>query len=285
VCLQGVTGESVDAPLVNLSIKLNDEKELCNISPCMSVICAVADINADNYDVILPMDVVDELRSMPIIAVPVATVEVQSTETASVSPENTAVKKVDSETAQNIDDLFTCTSVSDADALIKEQTDDDTLTSCWEMARDNKGGFIISRGLLYHNDKVEGQSICQLCVPECRRDRVLKLAHNSVFGGHLGERKTRERIRLSFYWPKLRYSVRQYVMSCTNCQLRSRIKTTDRVPITPITCAEIPFQVLNMDCIGPIDPPSSQGHRYCLCIVDSCTCWPVVYMLKSLTSM
>ena len=58
------------------------------------------------------------------------------------------------------------------------------------MARDNKGGFIISRGLLYHNDKVEGQSICQLCVPECRRDRVLKLAHDSVFGGHLGERKT-----------------------------------------------------------------------------------------------
>ena len=109
------------------------------------------------------------------------------------------------------------------------------------MARDNKVGFIISRGLLYHNDKVEGQSICQLCVPECRRDRVLKLAHDFVFGGHLGERKTRERICLSFYWPKLRYSVCQYVMSCTNCQLRSRVKTTDRVPITPITRAEISF--------------------------------------------
>jgi len=60
---------------------------------------------------------------MPIIAVPVATVEVQSTETASVSPENRAVKNADSETAKNIDDMFTCTSVSDADALIKEQTD------------------------------------------------------------------------------------------------------------------------------------------------------------------
>ena len=96
--------------------------------------------------------------------------------------------------------MFTCTFVSDAGALIKKQTDNDTLTSCWEMARDNKEGFIISLELLYHNDKVEGQSICQLCVPECRRD----LAHDSVFGGHLGERKTGERIRLSFYWPKLR---------------------------------------------------------------------------------
>jgi len=180
--------------------------------------------------------------------------------------------------------MVTRTSASDAEVLIKEQTDDDTLASCWKMASDNKGGFVISHGLLYHNDKVEGVSVCQLCVPECRRDRIMKLPHDSVFGGHLGERKTRERIRLSFCWPKLRYTVRQYVMSCTNCQLRSRAKTSDRVPITPITRAEVPFQVLNMDYIGPIDPPSSQGHRYCLCIVDSCTRWPAVYMLKSFTA-
>jgi len=39
-----------------------------------------------------------------------------------------------------------------------------------------------------------------------------------------------------------------------------------------------------MDCIGPLDPPSAQGHKYCLCVVDSCTCWSSVYMLKSLTA-
>jgi len=39
-----------------------------------------------------------------------------------------------------------------------------------------------------------------------------------------------------------------------------------------------------MDCIGPIiEPPSAQGHPYCLCVVDSCTRCPAVYMLKSLT--
>ena len=60
--------------------------------------------------------------------------------------------------------------------------------------------------------------------------------------------------------------------------------TTDRVPITPVTRCDVPFQVLNMDCIGPIDPPSSLGHRYCLRVVDNCTRWPSVYMLKSLTA-
>ena len=37
-----------------------------------------------------------------------------------------------------------------------------------------------------------------------------------------------------------------------------------------------------MNCIAPIDPPSSKGHKYCLCIVDSCTRWPAVYPLKRL---
>jgi len=48
--------------------------------------------------------------------------------------------------------------------------------------------------LLYHNDR----HVCQLCVPQVRRDDLLKLAHDSVFGGHMGERKTFERVRLSF---------------------------------------------------------------------------------------
>jgi len=74
------------------------------------------------------------------------------------------------------------------------------------------------------------------------------------------------------------------VQSCCDCQLRSRPVTTDRVQITPITRADVPFQVMNIDCIGLLDPPSAQGHKYCLCVVESCTRWPSVYMLKSLTA-
>jgi len=69
-----------------------------------------------------------------------------------------------------------------------------------------------------------------------------------------------------------------------DCQLRARKLTTDRMPITPITKDQIPFQTLNMDCIGPLHPPSAHGHKYCLCIVDSCTRWPSVYLLKRLTA-
>ena len=171
-----------------------------------------------------------------------------------------------------------------ADELIAEQRSDASLAECWQQAKANKGDFVMSGGVLYHKDKVEGQSICQLCVPEGKRVQILKLAHDSVFGCHLGERKTREKVRLSFYWPRMRQDIQGYVRSCTQCQLRSRPVKTDHVPITPITRAELPFQVMNMDCIGPLDPPSAHGHKYCLCIVDSCTRWPTVYALKTLSA-
>jgi len=184
----------------------------------------------------------------------------------------------------NADQLLANDVVGSSEQLIEAQRSDPTLASCWEMAKVNKGNYVVDHGLLFHYDQVEGQKVYQLCVPECKRNAVLKLAHDSVFGGHLAERKTRERIRLSFHWPKLRQSVKQYVTTCHDCQLRSRPKVLDRVPIAPITRVDVPFQVLNMDCIGPIEPPSPQGHRYCLCIVDNCTRWPTVFALKSLTA-
>ena len=133
---------------------------------------------------------------------------------------------------------------ADATALLVEQEQDPT-ASCWTQAQAGKGGFVVHKGLLYHRDQVEGQAVCQLCVPQGRRDNILQLAHESGFGRHLGERKTRERIRLSFYWPGLHKTVLSHVQSCCKCQLRSRPMTTDRVPITPITRADVPFQVMN----------------------------------------
>jgi len=78
--------------------------------------------------------------------------------------------------------------------------------------------------------------------------------------------------------------VRNYVKSCQDCQLRARKFTTDRVPTTPMNKDQILFQTLNMDCIGPLNPPSAQYHKYCLCIDDNCTRWPSVYLLKNLTA-
>lgn len=72
------------------------------------------------------------------------------------------------------------------------------------------------------------------------------------------------------------------VVSCVPSTARANI--LDRVPITPLSRPELPFQTIFIDCIGPLDPPSARGHRYALCIVDLCMRWAEVVCLRSLTA-
>jgi len=270
--------QTVRAPLVNLTVCLNDAE--CENVREIPIVCAVTDLCSPDYDVILPIDVV---RDLQVAAGAISVSGCVATDVCDVTTETDA-HEVEGNAPEDVDSLPTRQGEADSATLAAEQDQDPTLAPCWAQAQAGKGGFVVHKDLLYHKDQVDGQFVCQLCVPQGRRAQVLRLAHESVFGGHLGERKTRERIRLSLRWPGLRKSVLTHVRSCCECQLRSRPVTTDQVPITPITRADVPFQVMNMDCIGPLDTPSAQGHRYCLCVIDNCTRWPSVYMLKSLTA-
>jgi len=112
-----------------------------------------------------------------------------------------------------VDDIPEDNVEGDSSVLVAEQRADPSLASCWKAAEAGRPDFVIHRGILYRKDQVEGQPVSQLCVPEGRRVSVPRLAHDSVFGGHLDERKTRERIRLSFFWPELRKYVLQKVVN------------------------------------------------------------------------
>lgn len=168
--------------------------------------------------------------------------------------------------------------------LIEEQRNDTTLSGCRKLADRGKGNFLYRGGVLYHIDHVVGQRVEQMVLPKTRRLDVLSLAHDKC-GLHLGQRKTNERIRYSFFWPELRNDVIQFCNSCVPCQRKSRLLAKDRVPINYIPRNSlVPGEHLIMDTIGPIDPPSAAGHKYLLCIVDVCTRWPAVYLLKNLSA-
>lgn len=176
------------------------------------------------------------------------------------------------------------TNPSNLELLIKEQQDDQTLAPYWAMAKQNKGRMYIKQGLLYHQDTVGGLPVEQLAVPVNRRDEVVRLAHQTLTGGHMRAQKTRERLRLHFFFPGMRKLVFQTLARCRECQLRASQKVSDNVPIKPIVRPTLPFMVAHADLIGPLDPVSSQGHAHALCIVDACTRWPTVYLLRSTQS-
>ncbi|KAM7283790.1 uncharacterized protein ISCGN_000895 [Ixodes scapularis] len=116
-------------------------------------------------------------------------------------------------------------------------------------------------GLLGHHDKLSGECVTQLGLPGGRRKGVLLLVHESPWGGHLGAKKTMASIKHPFYWPSMEAEVKEHCNSCHAWQLRKDRRTDDRIPITPLTRPEFPFQCVNMDVIGPLDPSSARGHR------------------------
>ena len=186
----------------------------------------------------------------------------------------------DSHTASDGD---LCENEASCQQVAKEQREDTTLTGCFKLAKCGKGGFLLIDNLLYRKKTVVGETIFQLVVPFSRRKHVLDLGHD-IFGGHMAERKTRERIEFTFYWPTLQSDCHEYVMTCPTCQLKKRRSKSDRVPITPIPRCDRVFDHLFVDCCGPF--VSGEGPKpkfnYALVAIDSYSCFPFCVPLKSL---
>ncbi|GFS77431.1 hypothetical protein TNCV_4491141 [Trichonephila clavipes] len=173
---------------------------------------------------------------------------------------------------------------SDYTKMKDEQNTCDSLEKVRAELKLNKGNFLLIDGLIYHRDKILNEPVMQLVLSRCRIDKVMKLAHESVFGGHMGVKKTKERIKYNFFCPNMSGEIAEFVQTCKECQLRKPEKIGDRAPITPIVRPELPFEIVNIDVIGPIQPPSGRGHKYVLCTMDQHTRWPEAVPLRSLTA-
>ena len=69
ITVQGIFGKPVVAPLSNDGIQLTAETGTTNITHELPVVCAIVEMNADDYDVILPSNVLKELQQVPVVSV------------------------------------------------------------------------------------------------------------------------------------------------------------------------------------------------------------------------
>ena len=112
-----------------------------------------------------------------------------------------------------------------------------------------------------HND----QSGFRILVPESMKEKVLHSLHDHVMAGHMGFRRTLDRVMERFYWPGAYGDVRDYCRSCEICQRRSRPSPGARAPLQTETVCR-PFERVAMDITEM--PSSSRGNRYALVIMD-----------------
>ena len=170
------------------------------------------------------------------------------------------------------------------DELIESQKCDVTLDKIRSECSKQNSSYFKREGIIFRNNKMNDQSVEQLVVPMNRRHDIVERAHDSIFGGHFASRKTLQKINQLFCWPGMKKQVKTYVDSCIECQRKRRVTTNDRIPIKAIARPETAFEHIHIDVIGPIEPSSSKGHKYVLCIIDVHSRWAECFPLKTLTA-
>ena len=171
--------------------------------------------------------------------------------------------------------------------LKREQREDDALKSLHELARTKviKGqiSFVYDKDVLYRQyvDK-QGKKHRQVVVPRRMRPKVLSVGHDSPMAGHLGQKKTRERIWQEFFWPGIVGDIKRYCMSCDTCQRTSPKGRTKRVPLGKMPVIETAFKRVAVDIVGPIKPISASKKQYILVMVDYATRYPEAVALKDI---
>lgn len=136
-------------------------------------------------------------------------------------------------------------------------------------------------GILYRLLIRDGE-VQQVVVPELWRPQVLQLAHEGLMGGHLGIKKTSDRILSSFYWPGIYGDVKRYCRSCDVCQRTIPQGKVTKVPLGEVPLIDAPFKKIAVDLVGPLEPKTDRGNRYILTLVDYGTRYPEAVPLPSI---
>ena len=116
------------------------------------------------------------------------------------------------------------------------------------------------------------QMIKQIAVPTSRRAMVLAQYHDGLMsGGHQGQDRTYDAIKLKYFWPGMYRDISNYVRGCESCQRAKRAFHFHRAPLQSLPIVDR-FDRWHIDFIGPLRT-ATDGSRYILLIVDSFSRW------------
>ena len=131
-------------------------------------------------------------------------------------------------------------------------------------------------GVLYRLfQQLDGSTLFhQCCVPLNQVQKVLLQLHDSPASGHLGNKKTLDRVRQRFYWPGLKNDVDSWISGCATCQKRKNPKQSHQQEMQLWAFYE-PFLCVSVDILGPLPESrlNEKFYKYILMIGDHFTRW------------
>ena len=118
-----------------------------------------------------------------------------------------------------VPEVTECTGVT-KEKLIEMQYNDKALNRLRLLTNEKSKGqqtvkFEEKAGILYrvftHPHVNQGMPLKQIVVPVTIRNQLMQVAHNSIIGGHLGMKKTTDKLLSNFYWPGIYIDVKQWL--------------------------------------------------------------------------
>ncbi|CAG2220722.1 unnamed protein product [Mytilus edulis] len=91
----------------------------------------------------------------------------------------------------------------------------------------------------------------QLIVPQILKKDILVMSHNTPYSGHMGVKKTIEKMKTVFTWYKMSQDITEHIQNCTIC---NKIKGTGKKPKAPLMDYRVgyPLDRIGIDIIGPL---------------------------------
>ena len=123
------------------------------------------------------------------------------------------------------------------------------------------------------------KSIKLIIVPTSLRRLIFDHYHGGPTGGHMGEYKTLYRLRMRFFWPRMRSDVKEWIQRCAQCIVSRtwKNKKNDLYFSWPVT---VPFWILHCDLWSPGNITDKQGNTTVL----NCMCDLTQFVVSSVTS-
>jgi len=86
--------------------------------------------------------------------------------------------------------------------------------------------YISPYGIMYRKwwDEGETGKGRQIVLPVQYREEAMKSAHASIRGGHMGVKKTQDKVAMMAYWVEWQRDVREYCLQCDACARYHRVE-------------------------------------------------------------
>ena len=149
---------------------------------------------------------------------------------------------------------------------------------CWNS-------LVLKEGVLHRwFHQKSGSSYLQVLVPHCIKSEILHQMHDNLLSGHLGNKKTRDKLLQRFYWFGVRTDVNLYVQMCDICtSVKGRPHRPPRAPLGEMQTGA-PLDRLSTDIMGPL-PTSNRGNKYVLVVTDHFTRWVEIFAVPDQTAV